>query len=116
MLAALDSAQADASDVQVAYGNTLEFRSCLTAAPSAESGCEEIFKRWYQLARDDAPAFQIEMTRIPTGRRSLWLRQLNAYAARTGESYRIPLQQTAPGPDDVPRKFDHMRTFGPDAR
>ncbi len=81
-----------------------------------ESGCEDTFKNWYELARDDAPAFQIQMTRVPVATRSLWVRQLNSYAARSGENYRIPVQQNAPVPDDSGRDLDHMRAFGPNTR
>lgn len=101
---------------QVAYGDTLEFRSCLIASPSTESGCEETYQRWFELARDDEPAFQIELGRVPAPTRGIWLRQLNAYAQRAGESYQIPLDPTTPSRNDVPRKLDVLNTFGPNGR
>ena len=75
-----------------------------------------VCQRWFELARDDEPAFQIELGRVPAATRGVWLRQLNAYAQRAGDSYEIPIEAVVPSRNDVPRKLDVLNTFGPNGR
>lgn len=79
--------------------DTLDFRACLLADPTGDPACDSTYQRWVDLAGSDRLEFGRELERVPTPVRDVWLRQIAAFAQRSGQSF----STTGPRVDSAPR-------------
>ncbi|NNL87102.1 MAG: hypothetical protein HKP27_15675 [Myxococcales bacterium] len=77
----------DRAEGPISIVDNLDFRACLLADPSGDPACDATYQRWVDLAGNDRAEFGRELERVPTPVRDLWLRQITAFAQRSGQNF-----------------------------